>query len=569
MIPRPAHRTARQPHLDGGGGSHERRPGLLADVHPSALKSGRAQAEQPNMEVAANRAEGSAQARTRARRLAAKHSRHAGHRHPKPHPKRHTNAHKKHHGKHLAHGSQTPKITPAPPPPSSAPVQSVAGPATIAQVQRLLWRAGFGPSPGQAQALAAQPLALVVQSLTRPSGAEVLSGPSPTNSNGGPLDPAGTWGDDHCWWLDRMVRTNQPLVERMTFIWHDWFATSNAQVNSVQLMLNQNATLRANALGSFATLFQAVTVDPAMLVFLNGVENSVDDPNENYAREMMELFSLGADRGAYTEDDVHEMARALTGWRNDWSNAGRTNFRFDPALHDATNKTVFGHTGNWTYTDAVNLCLQHPLHASFFVSKLWGYFIPTPPDEATLASLQGIYLGSNFAIQPVVEAILMHPDFHDGPELVTPPAVFNAGLLRAIGRYIDTTDWTWIGQEAGQQLFYPPNVSGWDFAAWIDTSTLRGRWDMVNYVAGSAHIDPWPSSGPVYDPAETPAAALAAAFAFWGSPNISDASRQCRAGFAQAAVAGAVADWEQSPYRAMRQNALRLLIAISPDAQLS
>ncbi len=499
-----------------------------------------------------------AKARARARHAAAKHHHHQ--------PK---HGHSKHHTKRRVHGSQTPTIAPPPPAPSAVPVQSVGGKATVAQLTRLLWRAGFGPGQGQAAALAGQPLRLLVQSLTRPSGAALLTGPPPTNSSGGPLDPIGTWGDDHCWWLDRMVRTNQPLVERMTFIWHDWFATSNDQVNDRQLMLNQNATFRANALGSFATLFQAVTIDPAMLVSLNGVENSAQDPNENYAREMMELFSLGADRGAYSEDDVREMARSLTGWTNDWSNSGRTNFRFDATLHDATAKTVFGHSANWTYTDGVKLCLKHPLHASFFVTKLWSYFIPTAPDAATLASLQGLYLSSSFSIRAVVEAILMHPDFYDGPELITPPAVYNAGLLRAIGRHIDTGDWAWLGQAAGQLLFYPPSVAGWDFGAWIDTSTLRGRWEVANYVTDATYVDPWSNTAAPYDPVETPAAALAKALDYWGAPVISDSSMARIKAFAATAVAGATADWEQSPYRAMRQNALRMLIATSPDMQLS
>ncbi len=133
-----------------------------------------------------------------------------------------------------------------------------------------------------------------------------------------------------------MVRSDQQLVERMTFIFHDWFANSNQQVNSQQLMLDQNQLFRSMAFGSFHDLFLAVTTNPAMLLFLNGTSNNRWDPNENYAREMMELFSLGADRGAYTEDDVREMARALTGWRNDWSaELGDYNFRFDPTYHDS------------------------------------------------------------------------------------------------------------------------------------------------------------------------------------------------------------------------------------------
>jgi uncharacterized protein (DUF1800 family) len=151
-----------------------------------------------------------------------------------------------------------------------------------------------------------------------------------------------------------VIRSDQQLVERMTFIWHDWFANANDKVNSQQLMLDQNSLFREMALGSFRDLFLAVTTNPAMLVFLDGIYNSADEPNENYAREMMELFSLGADRGAYSETDVREMARALTGWRADWSSElALHNFRLDPSRHDTEAKTVFGQTGNWDYTDAV------------------------------------------------------------------------------------------------------------------------------------------------------------------------------------------------------------------------
>ncbi len=127
-----------------------------------------------------------------------------------------------------------------------------------------------------------------------------------------------------------MVRSDQQLVERMTFIWHDWFANSNEKVNDQQRMLDQNNLFREHALGSFHDLFLAVTTNPAMLVFLDGIYNDKWEPNENYAREMMELFSLGADRGAYTEDDVREMARALTGWTAEWTeSSGLQNFRFE------------------------------------------------------------------------------------------------------------------------------------------------------------------------------------------------------------------------------------------------
>jgi hypothetical protein len=503
---------------------------------------------------------------------------HRGHDHPKAGHKHHKSKHKHHHrhkGKRphtlAARAVALPTAPARPPAPSSAPVASLGAPLSTAGAQRLLWRAGFGPRPGEAEGLAGQPLQQVVYGLTRPSGEAVLNGPAPRNEEGKPLDPAHTWGDDHCWWLDRMVRSDQPLVERMTFIWHDWFANSNEQVDSAQLMLDQNQMFREQALGSFYDLFLAVTSNPAMLVFLDGIENEKGDSNENYAREMMELFSLGADRGAYTEDDVREMGRALTGWQAEWSSeGGMHNFHYDPSKHDEGQKTVFGQTGNWDWEDAVGMCVAHPLHPSFFVTKLWGYFIPTQPDEATLASLQGIYTSSGFSIRAVVEAILQHPDFYEGPELVTPPVVYNAGLLRAIGRYIDTTAWAWLSSGAGQQLFYPPNVSGWEFSRWLDTSTVRARWELANYVVANTYPNPWPAEGePEYDPTETAAQALASALAYWGQPPLSSESQQCIAQFAQSCLPADIAEWEQSSYRAIRQNALRMLIATSPDMQVS
>ena len=499
-----------------------------------------------------------------------------GHSHDKhrKHHKRHRKHHKRHRKVHRhAHGTAgvaLPTAPAAPPAPSGAPVPAAAV-LTAAGANRLLWRAGFGPTPGQAEALAGQPLAQVVYGLTRPSGAAVLSGPQPVDEEGNPLDPVNAWGEDHCWWLDRMIRSDQQLVERMTFIWHDWFANSNEKVGSQQLMLDQNELFREMALGSFHDLFAAVTANPAMLVFLDGIYNESENPNENYAREMMELFSLGADRGAYSEDDVREMARVLTGWTAEWSpELGLHDFHFDPERHDRWEKTVFGQRGNFNWEDAVRLCVSHPLHPSFFVTKLWGYFIPTAPDEATLASLEGLYVGSEYSIRAVVEAILQHPDFYEGPELVTPPVVYNAGLLRAIGRYVDTTAWTWLSAAAGQQLFYPPNVSGWDFSRWLDTSTAKARWEIASYVTQKTYADPWAEGGSAYEAGEDPATALARAMTYWADPPLSGESRQCIAAFAETCLTGRVtAKWEEGPFRAIRQNALRMLIATSPDMQVS
>jgi hypothetical protein len=210
-----------------------------------------------------------------------KHTKHVAHKKRGKHHKR------KHHKKHVSGlpGAPMPPVIPVKvPPPSTTPPAAQGTPITLTQARRLLWRAGFGPTPGQAEALAGQPIEAVIHSLTRPSGAAVLTGPEPTDDEGNALAPADAWGQDHCWWLDRMVRSNQQLVERMTFIWHDWFANSNEKVNDQQRMLDQNELFRSHALGSFDELFMSITTDPAMLVFLDGIYNERWNPNENYAR---------------------------------------------------------------------------------------------------------------------------------------------------------------------------------------------------------------------------------------------------------------------------------------------
>ena len=152
------------------------------------------------------------------------------------------------------------------------------GPFTREQAERLLWRAGFGPRRGEAERLAKLGVERAVASLTRP-GTTRLVGPAPKDEQGRPLAPLDAWGHDGLWWLDRMVRTRAPLVERMALVWHDWFATSTVGVKSQQLMLQQNQTLRDGALGSFGDLLLNVTKDPAMLVWLSGYKNTRLSPN--------------------------------------------------------------------------------------------------------------------------------------------------------------------------------------------------------------------------------------------------------------------------------------------------
>ncbi|HET7571887.1 MAG TPA: DUF1800 domain-containing protein [Gaiellaceae bacterium] len=436
------------------------------------------------------------------------------------------------------------------------------GSFTPAHAERLLWRAGFGPRPGEAEALAKLGLAGAVEALTHPK-AERLVGPRPHDDKGRPLAPAAAWGHDHAWWLDRMVRTSRPLVERLALVWHDWFATSNDGVGSQRLMLRQNQLFREHGLGSFPSLLERVTADPAMLLWLNGSDNSRWSPNENYAREMMELFTLGAGRG-YGERDVRQQARALTGFRNDWhQSTGPVNFRYDPRYHDPERKTIFGKHGRFAWKDSVRLCVAHHDHASFFVRKLWGYFVPRPPDGATQAALERLYVRGGHQIRPVVAAILRHPALHEGPRLTKPPVVYTAGLLRRLGRGIDTTAWVWLDAMAGQQLFRPPNVAGWDDTRWLDTATWRGRWWVAQYVLRPYALDPGKASQP-FDAEQLVAGALD----FWRSPELGDATRAALLAFARNALADAAgASWKRKQYAVMTQNALRHLIAVSPELQ--
>ena len=194
-------------------------------------------------------------------------------------------------------------------------------------------------------------------------------------------------------------RSTHPLIERIALIWHDWFGVSDEFVHHFALVDAHIDLFRRQGLGSFRDLLIAVASDPAMLVRLDGKDNHAGATNENFARELMELFTLGADRGAYTEPDIREAARALTGWTADYvGGIGWTDFAYDPARHDTGVKRIFGQDGTFDWRATCDLCLAHPLHPSFFVLKLWSYFIPTPPDAATQAELERRYVASGMSI---------------------------------------------------------------------------------------------------------------------------------------------------------------------------
>jgi uncharacterized protein (DUF1800 family) len=431
------------------------------------------------------------------------------------------------------------------------------------QAERLLWRAGFGPKPGEAEALAKRGMRDAVYSLTRPRSRRLV-GPPP-DVNGAPLEPYDVWGDDVLWWLDRMVRSAAPLTERMTLSWHDWFATSNDQVGSQRLMIDQNWTIRNLCLSSFPRLLSAITTDPAMQIYLSLSGSTKQDPNENYARELQELFTLGVDDG-YTETDVREQARALTGWTNTWDQAtGQpVDFHFDPTLWDDGIKVIYGHRGRFNWRGSLKLVLGHPDHPRFFVTKLWSYFSAEPLSARDTKAAIHQYVSSGKQLRPLVESFLMHPTFHAGHRMVKPPIVQLVGMLRAIDRYIDTNAWVWESSEIGQTPFYPPNVSGWDATRWLNTGTWLGRFNLTAQMIGSTRaLDPQTDKVP-----GDPKKMVAQAIDFWGRPTITSATREALAGYAtQAAVTSATADWERQQYPVLAANALRALVVASPDYQ--
>jgi len=433
------------------------------------------------------------------------------------------------------------------------------------QAERLLWRAGFGPKPGQAAALARHGLRGAVLSLTRPARRSLV-GPAPRLQSGQPIAPYDAWGNDVLWWLDRMVRTSAPLIERMTLTWHDWFATSNELVNSQRLMIEQNQTQRALCLSSFPRMLTAMTIDPAMLLWLSGAASTKEAPNENYAREMQELFTLGAGDG-YSERDVREHARALTGWTNRWNQAtGQVeDFHFDAALHDAGVKVIYGKRGHFGWRDSVRLVLGHPDHPRHFVTKLWSYLCPEPLSSRDTRAAEGLYVSRGKQIRPVVEAMLMHPLLLAGPRMVKPPIVQIAGMLRGIGRYIDTDAWAWESSLVGQMPFYPPNVAGWEADRWLNTGTWLARFNLAAQMIDKRTLEPGAAKGKV---SANPRTLAKQALSFWGGPTVSAATRGALVAYAKsAAVDSATATWEREQYPVLALNALRALVVASPDYQ--
>jgi uncharacterized protein (DUF1800 family) len=306
------------------------------------------------------------------------------------------------------------------------------------------------------------------------------------------------------WWLYAMLQGGHPLREKLTLFWHNHFATSIAKVQSPKLMFRQNGLLREHALGKFGPFLQAISKDAAMLVWLDSNTNVKGRPNENYARELMELFSLGT--GHYSEEDIREAARAFTGWRTDGEG-----FSFDARSHDGGSKTVLGQTGAWDGGDVVRIVLGQPATARFLVRKFYRFFVgeKVDPPDSLLEPLCESFRQSDYDIAGLVRTILASRHFfsdHAFRQRVKGPVEYVLGAVQAVyRRYREAESGycslpqrvlvSWI-DAMGQSLFAPPNVKGWPGGpSWLSTSTVLERHNFAEALA-TGTLWTYPSSEP-------------------------------------------------------------------------
>jgi uncharacterized protein (DUF1800 family) len=301
------------------------------------------------------------------------------------------------------------------------------------------------------------------------------------------------------WWLYRLLYDTDPLREKLTLFWHNHFATSNRKVMSIALMLRQNQTLRKHALERFADLLTAMVTDPAMLLWLDGAGSKKEKPNENFAREFLELFTVGI--GHYKEKDIREAARAFTGWvrtTGEFDYGRVPAFRFAKENYDDGDKTFLKKKGKWKPADIVRLTLEQPACADFLCTKLYRFLVSEAqePSAELLAPLAEEFRRSKYDVKHVVETILRSRHFYSKEAIrqrIKGPVELSLGLVRTLE--VPRGDVRLLAlavacDKQGQELFYPPNVKGWDGAkTWINSTTVleRGNW-ATHVVWGNANL---------------------------------------------------------------------------------
>jgi uncharacterized protein (DUF1800 family) len=283
------------------------------------------------------------------------------------------------------------------------------------------------------------------------------------------------------WWANRMLATQRPLEEKLTLFWHGHFATGENKVRDYRMMLRQNEMFRAKASGPFRDLLVGILKDPAMLVYLDNGENIKKHPNENFGRELLELFTMGV--GHYSEQDVREAARAFTGWTNDV-----LAFKFDAAQHDFDEKSFLGRTGPFDGEDIVDIVLSQPVTAEFMAAKLYRFFVRDEVDAPVRTALGRTYRDSGYQMKPLLERIFLSKDFYSastiGTQIKSPVQLMVSTYKKLSLREVPTIpDFGRMTSSLGQSLFDPPNVAGWSAGrTWITPSTLLNRGNLFRGV---------------------------------------------------------------------------------------
>ncbi len=379
-----------------------------------------------------------------------------------------------------------------------APWLVQAAPAQLdqAQARHLLLRSGFAPTQAEVEEIVGQSAEQAVTAIVARAQAAQPRHPAPAFVGAAPPSPPRlletveqrqAWrreqlreGQDlKAWWLREMIESPTPLAERMTLFWHGHFATSQLKVVRSQAMWGQHQLLRADALGSFGTLLHAVARDPAMLAYLDGATSRKEAPNENFAREVMELFTLGeaSQGGGYSEQDIREAARAFTGWSVDRDDFA---FRLRPAFHDRGTKTVFGRSGAFDGDAVIDLMLEQPAAARFVTAKLWKEFVSPAPQGPEFDAIAARFRASGHDIAAVLRELFLSDAFWAADNrgaLVKSPVELVVGSVRQFRlRPSDTLPLVRKSAQLGQNLLVPPNVKGWPgYTDWINATRLLER----------------------------------------------------------------------------------------------
>ena len=294
------------------------------------------------------------------------------------------------------------------------------------------------------------------------------------------------------WWLERMLEASTPaaqIQERMTLFWHNHFVSSIEKVKIMSVMLEQNQLLRRHALGNFGQMLHEVSKSPAMVVYLDGASNRRGSPNENFAREVMELFTLG--EGHYSEADVKEAARAFTGWSVEPATG---EFRWRPRQHDDGEKNIFGRRGQFDGDAVLDLLLQRPETAQFVTRKLWREFVSPTPDEAEVKRIATRFRESGYEIRVVMRELLLSNAFwaeENRMVLIKSPVDLVVGTVRSLDVELpDTRALALLLRNLGQDLLAPPNVRGWPGGEyWINSSSLLMRKQFIERLGRRARSD--------------------------------------------------------------------------------